>query len=137
MVIENPFFSVPQIKRDMDGYLPPQFHALSDHKKFCQDNSLTMDQGTPYSINMNVFLPDVTYLRTGMCRPVRSGAPQIKTEPLHSSFNYSSCHGSVAPAITHPEYTNLYSPATETGSNVYVKHETPSLDFPDVPLFSC
>lgn len=119
----------------MDGYLPPQFHTLSDHKKFCQENSLTMDQGTPYSINMNVFLPDVTYLRTGMCRPVRSAAPQIKTEPLHSSFNYSSCHGSVAPTMTHPEYTNLYSPAAETGSNVYVKQETPSLEFPDVPLF--
>ncbi|KTG37674.1 hypothetical protein cypCar_00024402, partial [Cyprinus carpio] len=123
------------IKRNMDGWMPPQFHALSDHKKFSQDNSLTMDQGTPYSINMNVFLPDVTYLRTGMCRPVRSAAPQIKTEPLHSSFNYSSCHGSVAPAITHPEYTNLYSPATEMGNNVYVKHETPSLEFTDVPLF--
>ncbi len=62
----------------MDGYQPSQFHMLSEHKKFCQDNSLTMDQGTPYSINMNVFLPDVTYLRTGMCRPVRSGAPQIR-----------------------------------------------------------
>uniref|UniRef100_A0A8C1Y0E1 Kruppel-like factor 5b n=1 Tax=Cyprinus carpio TaxID=7962 RepID=A0A8C1Y0E1_CYPCA len=119
----------------MDGYLPPQFHMLSDHKKFCQDNSMTMDQGTPYSINMNVFLPDVTYLRTGMCRPMRSAAPQIKTEPLHSSFNYSSCHGSVAPTTTHPEYTNLYSPALEMGSSVYIKHETPSFEYPDVPLF--
>ncbi|XP_065107835.1 Krueppel-like factor 5 [Paramisgurnus dabryanus] len=118
----------------MDGYLPPQFQTLTDHKKFCQDNSLMMDQGAPYSINMNVYLPDVTYLRTGMCRPVRSTVPQIKTEPMHSSFNYSACHGAVAPAVPHQEYTNLYSPGAETG-NVYVKHETSSLEFPDVPLF--
>ncbi|XP_051997838.1 Krueppel-like factor 5 isoform X1 [Xyrauchen texanus] len=123
------------IRLDMDGYLPPHFHTMTDNKKFCQDNSLTMDQCTPYSINMNVFLPDVTYLRTGMCRPVRSAVPQIKTEPLHSSFNYSSCHGAVAPAVTHPEYPNLYSPAAETGSNIYVKHEMQSLEFPDIPLF--
>ncbi|KAI7808649.1 Krueppel-like factor 5 [Triplophysa rosa] len=119
----------------MDGYLPQQFQTLTDHKKFCQDSSLMMDQGTPYSINMNVFLPDVTYLRTGMCRPVRSTVPQIKTEPLHSPFNYSGCHGAVAPAVAHQEYTNIYNPAAETGNNVYIKHETPSLEFPDVPLF--
>lgn len=130
----NDFF-LSHRSNKMDGYLPPQFHVLSDHKKFCQDNSLTMDQGAPYSINMNVFLPDVTYLRTGMCRPVRTATTQIKTEPVHSSFNYSSCHGSAAPAMTHTEYTNLYSPAAETGNNVYIKHETPSLEFPEVPMF--
>ncbi|XP_051566464.1 Krueppel-like factor 5 isoform X1 [Myxocyprinus asiaticus] len=131
----TPITTESEIRPDMNGYLPPQFHMMTDHKKFCQDNSLTMDQGTPYNINMNVFLPDVTYLRTGMCRPVRSTVPQIKTEPLDSSFNYSSCHGSVVPAVTHPEYPNLYSPAAETGSSVYVKHEMPSLEFPEVPLF--
>lgn len=135
VVLPLTFVSFAQIKHDMDGYLPPQFQTLTDHKKFCQDNSLMMDQGTPYSINMNVFLPDVTYLRTGMCRPVRSAVPQIKTEPPHSSYGYSGCHGAVAPAAAHQEYANMYSPAAETGNGVYIKHEAPSLEFPDVPLF--
>lgn len=114
----------------MDKYLPPQFQAGSE-PKFSQDTFLTMEQGSPYSINMNVFLPDVTYLRTGLCRPVRPTAPQIKPEPL----SYSSCHHTVTAAPPAPEYTHLFSTANATGNNTFIKQETPPIDFQDVPLF--
>lgn len=94
-----------------------------------------MEQGSPYSINMNVFLPDVTYLRTGLCRPVRPTVPQIKPEPLQP-LSYSSCHHSVSAAPPAPEYTHLFSTANATGSNnTFIKQETPPIDFQDVPLF--
>ncbi|XP_007227843.2 Krueppel-like factor 5 isoform X1 [Astyanax mexicanus] len=118
----------------MDKYLPPQFQPGSE-PKFSQDSFLTMEQGSPYSINMNVFLPDVTYLRTGLCRPVRPTAPQIKPEPLQP-LSYSSCHHTVSAAPPAPEYTHLFSSANATGSNnTFIKQETPPIDFQDVPLF--
>ncbi|XP_066542936.1 Krueppel-like factor 5 [Hoplias malabaricus] len=110
----------------MDKYLQPQFPPGSEHK-FNQDNFLTMEQASPYSINMNVFLPDVTYLRTGLCRPVR--APQMKPEPLQS-LSYPSCQNT--PSSDYPQF---YNTAHGTGSNTYIKQETPPIDFQDVPLF--
>lgn len=112
----------------MDKYLQPQFQPSSEHK-FGQDGYLTMEQAPPYSINMNVFLPDVTYLRTGLCRPVRPATPQMKPEPLQP-LSYPSCHHTPA-----PEYTQFFSPANGTGSNTFIKQETPPIDFQDVPLF--
>ncbi|XP_072541311.1 Krueppel-like factor 5 [Salminus brasiliensis] len=117
----------------MDKYLPPQFQPGSE-PKFSQDSFLTMEQGSPYSINMNVFLPDVTYLRTGLCRPVRPTAPQMKPEPLQP-LSYSSCHHTVTATPPAPEYTHLFSTANGTGNNTFIKQETPPIDFQDVPLF--
>ncbi|TRY88183.1 hypothetical protein DNTS_026883 [Danionella cerebrum] len=117
--------------QDMEGYLPPQFHTLQEHKNFSKDNSLALDQGIPYS--MNVYVPEVTYLRTG--RSVRSMVAQIKAEPNHSSFNYSSCQEAVGSTMTHQEYTRAYSPDSETRRNVYIKQEIPSYEFLDIPVF--
>ncbi|CAL8320195.1 unnamed protein product [Merluccius merluccius] len=74
----------------MDGYLfpgppPPGL----DSKRLCRDGplppepSFTEDLGSPYSVNVNLLLPDVSYLHPGLCRPV---ARPIKAEPLSHSL---------------------------------------------------
>ncbi|KAK1797825.1 hypothetical protein P4O66_008177 [Electrophorus voltai] len=117
----------------MDKYLPAQFQTMSEYKKFSQESFL-MDQSSPYSINMNVFLPDVTYLRTGLCRPARPTEPQLKAEPLHS-LSYPSCPRAVTGGPPPSEYTHLFGAAAGPGSTAFIKQETPPLDFQDVPLF--
>lgn len=115
--------------------MPPQFQTMPEHKKFNQNGIMTMDQGAPYSINMNVFLPDVPYLRTGLCRPTRPTlAPQMKPEPMHT-LGYPNCHGNVPPAPPPTEYTHHFSPGSGTCSSPFIKQETPELDYQDVPLF--
>ncbi|XP_076857649.1 Krueppel-like factor 5 [Brachyhypopomus gauderio] len=118
----------------MDKYLPPQFQTGSEHKKFGQESFLTMDQSSPYSINMNVFLPDVTYLRTGLCRPARPAEPQLKAEPLHS-LSYPSCPRTITGGPPPSEYTHLFNPTAGPGPAAFIKQETPAIDFQDVPLF--
>lgn len=115
--------------------MPPQFQSMPEHKKFNQNSTMTMDQGAPYSINMNVFLPDVPYLRTGLCRPTRPTlAPQMKPEPMHT-LSYPSCHSTIPTAHPPTEYTHHFSPASGTCSSAFIKQETPELDYQDVPLF--
>ncbi|XP_062862570.1 Krueppel-like factor 5 [Trichomycterus rosablanca] len=115
----------------MDKYLSPQFQTLPEHKKFNQNGLLTMDQGSPYSINMNVFLPSVPYMHTGPCRLTRSTvAPQIKPEPMHT-LGYPSCQSTVTAALQPSnEYAHHFNPANGTAH--IIKQET--LDFQDIPL---
>lgn len=115
--------------------MPPQFQTMPEHKKFNQNNFMITDQGSPYSINMNVFLPDVPYLRPGLCRPTRpTPAPQMKSEPMHP-VNYPSCHSTVLSPAPPSEYMHHFSPASGTCSSAFIKQETPELDYQDVPLF--
>ncbi|XP_071004542.1 Krueppel-like factor 5 [Oncorhynchus clarkii lewisi] len=109
----------------MDKYLsPPQ--NIPDIRQ----PSLTEDLGSPYSINMSLLLPDVTYLCPSLCRPMRP----IKTEPLSHSLIHPSCQCNPGPT-TLPEHPGLYGASTDTGSSLFIKQEIPSLDFPDIPLF--
>ncbi|KAL2081313.1 hypothetical protein ACEWY4_023166 [Coilia grayii] len=139
------------IKSEMEKYLEPPPHGILEDKKFPKDSSSStmldqssQGQSSPYGLNASVFLPDVTYLRTGMCRPVTPAMAQVKSEPVESVF-YPSCPGSLAPAAHphphphhHPDYTSLFSPASDAGgNNVFIKQEpvAPALDFHDIPLF--
>ncbi|XP_041940432.1 Krueppel-like factor 5 isoform X1 [Alosa sapidissima] len=137
------------IKSEMEKYLEPHpHHGILEDKKFARDGSTMLDQssqgqGSPYGLNPSVFLPDVTYLRTGLCRPVTPAMAQIKAEPVESVL-YPSCPSSLASgAHHHADYTGLFSPASDAGGNnsnnnsVFVKQEpvAPSLDFHDIPLF--
>ncbi|XP_030636521.1 Krueppel-like factor 5 [Chanos chanos] len=140
-----------QAKLEMDKYLTPQPPVLPDLKKSRRESASVVDQffgedqGSPYSINMNVYLPDIAYLRTGLCRPTRSSITcQIKTEPAVSPFAHPECAGassSAPPAL--PEFTSVFSSgsgnsldASETSGGVFVKQELPSFDLPqDGPLF--
>ncbi len=106
------------------------------------------DHGSPYSINMNVFLPDIAYLRTGMCRPARPSVPnQIKTEPVSAPFSHPECPvsstGPVSSAL--PDFTSIFNSNSTSGSEinamddnsgVFVKQEMQGFDIPqDGPLF--
>uniref|UniRef100_A0A673ZH55 KLF transcription factor 5 n=1 Tax=Salmo trutta TaxID=8032 RepID=A0A673ZH55_SALTR len=119
------------------GNEPIPFHSEMDKYLSSPQNipdtrqpSFTEDLGSPYSINMSLLLPDVTYLCPSLCRPMRP----IKTEPLSHSLIHPSCQCNPGPT-TLPEHPGLYGASTDTGSSLFIKQEMPPLDFPDVPLF--
>ncbi|KAL2087882.1 hypothetical protein ACEWY4_016710 [Coilia grayii] len=145
-----------QAKLEMDKYLTPQPHALLDGRKSRRDSASVVDQffcedqGSPYSINMNVYLPDLAYLRTGLCRPSsrQPTCAQVKTEPNASpSFAHPDCPGGAMapPPPALPDFTSVFSPGAGSGADasveapsggVYVKQEMPSFELPqDGPLF--
>lgn len=117
----------------MDKYLSP--HAppicmIPDQKKYRRDSASGIDQffsdsdGLPYSINMNVFLPDITHLRTNLYkaqRPPVPTVPHIKTEPV---FSQQSDAAATQPL---PEFTSIFSNHQNTDlNNIYIKQEMPS-----------
>ncbi|XP_055061145.1 Krueppel-like factor 5 [Misgurnus anguillicaudatus] len=143
-----------QAKLEMDKYLSPQPVALSEPKKSQRDSASVVDQffgndhGSPYSINMNVYLPDIAYLRTGLCRSTRPSVPnQIKTEPVAAPFSHTECpvstNGPAPPAL--PEFTSIFNSNSTQGSGintvddsngVFIKQEMQGFDIPqDGPLF--
>uniref|UniRef100_A0A674A507 KLF transcription factor 5 n=1 Tax=Salmo trutta TaxID=8032 RepID=A0A674A507_SALTR len=108
----------------MDKYLSPYPQKVPGSRQ----TSFTEDLSSPYSINMSLLFPDVTY--PGICWPMRP----IKTEPLSHSLMHPSCHGNLG-RTTLPEHPGLYGASTDTGSSMFIKQEMHTLDFPDVPLF--
>ncbi|XP_028250307.1 Krueppel-like factor 5 [Parambassis ranga] len=110
------------VKSDMDAYMCPQ--DVLGSKMLCRDGPYTDDFSSPYSVNMSLLLPDVTYLHPGLCRTVR----QIKTE---HSLMHPACQGSGGPPAL-PEYPGVFGAADTTGGNFFIKQEVP--DFQDVPL---
>lgn len=120
-------------KSEMDGYMSHHSQEAVNSKMLCRDGALTLeptfteDFSSPYSVNMSLLFPDVTYLHHGLCRTVR----QIKTEPSHSLM-HPTCQGNGLPP-TLPEYPGVFSAADTAGGNFFIKQEVP--DFQDVPLF--
>ncbi len=117
----------------MDSYLSPHPQDVVNSKMLCRDSTLMLeppfpeDFTSPYSVNMSLLLPDVTYLHPGLCRSMR----QIKTEPPHSLM-HATCQASGVPP-TLPEYPGAFTAADSAGGNFFIKQEVP--DFQDVPLF--
>lgn len=130
-----------QAKLEMDKYLTPQLQDSLAVKKQCQDSSSVEffcdDQGSPYSINMNVYLPDIAYLRGGLCRPPRPSVPsEVKNKPVSSAFS-SAPDCSVPPTL--PDFTTIFSSpsapcanmdAGDASNGVFVKQEMPSFELP-------
>ncbi|KAK5607274.1 hypothetical protein CRENBAI_003464 [Crenichthys baileyi] len=154
-----------QVKCEMDRYLsPPAFspHADSQQKSH-RDTTSVVDQffsadhsGAPYTLNMNLYLPDVAYLRMGSCEQVRppqpqnhTGLAQIKTETASSCFApnlqphcsgstpTSSCNtsghnpGNVALEASAINMTltglpDFTSVFTQSGGEVFIKQEMPT-----------
>ncbi|XP_034549426.1 Krueppel-like factor 5 [Notolabrus celidotus] len=117
----------------MDNYLSTHQQDIMNSKMLCRDNNLPLepppaeDFTSPYSVNMSLLLPDITYLHPGLCRTVR----QIKTEPSHSLM-HPACQGSgVPPAL--PEYPGVFTIADGASSNFFIKQEVP--DYQDVPMY--
>lgn len=154
-----------QVKCEMDRYLsPPAFPAHADsQQKSHRDPTSVVDQffsgdlsGAPYTLNMNLYLPDVAYLRMGSCEQVRPPQPQnrpalgqIKTETASSCFGpnlqphfpdgtpTSSCStsghepGNVALETSAINMTltglpDFTSVFTQSGGEVFIKQEMPS-----------
>ncbi|XP_017313703.1 Krueppel-like factor 5 [Ictalurus punctatus] len=131
-----------QAKLEMDKYLTPQLQDSLAVKKQCQDSSsvefFSDEQGSPYSINMNVYLPDIAYLRGSLCRPPpRPSVPgQVKSKPVSSTFS-SAPDCSVPPTL--PDFTTIFSSASapcanmdagDASNGVFIKQEMPSFELP-------
>ncbi|EMP36684.1 Krueppel-like factor 5 [Chelonia mydas] len=126
----------------MEKYLAPQLPpvpVIPEHKKYRRDSASVVDQfftdseGLPYSINMNVFLPDITHLRTGLYKSQRSCVTHIKTEPV-TIFSHQSETTAPTPTPTQalPEFTSIFSsPQTPDVNNIFIKQELPT---PDIHL---
>ncbi|XP_028323763.1 Krueppel-like factor 5 [Gouania willdenowi] len=92
-----------QAKCEMDRYLSPQQLPLQNQKPH-RDGSSAVDHfftddpsGAPYTLNMNLYLPDVGYLRMGLSSQARPpqhqnnvSLLQIKTESPSSCFSHSN-----------------------------------------------
>uniref|UniRef100_A0A3Q3K2I7 C2H2-type domain-containing protein n=2 Tax=Monopterus albus TaxID=43700 RepID=A0A3Q3K2I7_MONAL len=96
-----------QAKCEMDRYLSPQPLPLpppaDNQQKSHRDSAPAVDQfftedhdGAPYTLNMNLYLPDASYLRMGLCQQTRppqhqnhTGLTQIKTESASPCFSPS------------------------------------------------
>ncbi|XP_064442075.1 Krueppel-like factor 5 isoform X6 [Mirounga angustirostris] len=126
---------------EMEKYLTPQLPPVSiipEHKKYRRDSASVVDQfftdseGLPYSINMNVFLPDITHLRTGLYKSQRPCVTHIKTEPV-TIFSHQSETTAPPPAPTQalPEFTSIFSShqtAAPEVNNIFIKQELPTPD---------
>ncbi|XP_067372859.1 Krueppel-like factor 5 isoform X2 [Channa argus] len=117
----------------MDSYLSPHPQDIVNTKMLCRDGPLMLDTSfsedfsSPYSVNMSLLLPDVTYLHPGFCRTMRP----IKTEPSHSLM-HPTCQSTGAPP-TLPEYPGVFSAPDAASGNFFIKQEV--LDYQDIPLF--
>ncbi|XP_065437195.1 Krueppel-like factor 5 isoform X2 [Chrysemys picta bellii] len=131
-----------QTRCEMEKYLAPQLPpvpVIPEHKKYRRDSASVVDQfftdseGLPYSINMNVFFPDITHLRTGLYKSQRPCVTHIKTEPV-TIFSHQSETTAPTPTPTQalPEFTSIFSShQTPDVNNIFIKQELPT---PDIHL---
>ncbi|XP_054244449.1 Krueppel-like factor 5 isoform X2 [Indicator indicator] len=138
--LENPP-DLAQARSEMDKYLSNEVPAMpmGPDKKYRRESASVVDEffstekpsSTPYSVNINVILPDTTHLRTGLYRPPKpiGPFPQIKTEP-GTSFA-QPCSSASAPTQTLPDFTSVFSmPQSVAVNNIFIKQEMPS----EIPL---
>lgn len=94
-----------QAKCEMDRYLSPQSLPLpppaDSQQKSQRDSTSVVDHfftddhtGAPYTLNMNLYLPEAAYLRMGLCQQAlppqhqnHTGVTQIKTESASQCFS--------------------------------------------------
>lgn len=121
----------------MDKYLSNQMPPIPmiPDKKYRRESASVVDEffstekptSTPYSVNINVILPDTTHLRTGLYRSPKPMTPftQIKTEP-GTSFS-QPCSSTSGSTQTLPDFTSVFSmPQSVAVSNIFIKQEMPS-----------
>ncbi|XP_040525791.1 Krueppel-like factor 5 isoform X7 [Gallus gallus] len=130
-------------RSEMDKYLSSQLPPIPmiPDKKYRRESASVVDEffstekpnSTPYSVNINVILPDTTHLRTGLYRSPKPMTPftQIKTEP-GTSFS-QPCSSTSGSTQTLPDFTSVFSmPQSVAVNNIFIKQEMPS----DIPLSS-
>nr|XP_057915135.1 Krueppel-like factor 5 [Doryrhamphus excisus] len=128
-----------QAKCEMDRYLSP----LPDGQKSQRDNATGVDayfgeeqNGAPYTLNMNLYLPDMTYLRTtGLGQLPRAPQPhenlqvQVKTETAAACFSQNleaHCPGT----------TPTSSCSTSGHAPAGIAMETSTVNIPGLPDFT-
>ncbi|XP_061692366.1 Krueppel-like factor 5 [Syngnathoides biaculeatus] len=131
-----------QAKCEMDRYLSPQ--PLPDAQKSHRDGATGVDNffeedhtGAPYTLNMNLFFPDVAYPRSGLAQ-TRLPQPhgdlvQVKTESAAPCFSQSlhvpasSCAAMETNMAGLPDFTSAFNqPGGEALPEVFIKQEIPS-----------
>ncbi|XP_042680833.1 Krueppel-like factor 5 isoform X1 [Centrocercus urophasianus] len=124
-------------RSEMDKYLSNQMPPIPmiPDKKYRRESASVVDEffstekptSTPYSVNINVILPDTTHLRTGLYRSPKPMTPftQIKTEP-GTSFS-QPCSSTSGSTQTLPDFTSVFSmPQSVAVNNIFIKQEMPS-----------
>lgn len=146
-----------QTKCELDRYLS-SLQSSGDQHKTNREPASVMEQffsddqaGAPYTLNMNLYLQDVAYLRMGLCQQVRlpqdqshSTVPQIKTEPSAQCFSPLPPHCSSGPNNCSPGhagsgmtmdmtglpdfsvFNNTRNVCSSSVPEVFVKQEMPS-----------
>ncbi|XP_016391949.1 Krueppel-like factor 5 isoform X2 [Sinocyclocheilus rhinocerous] len=110
----------PATRMEMDKYLPQSSPLVSlnmTDKKYRRESASVVDEyfadekPAPYSLNINVILPNTTHLRTGLYRPNKPQVHQIKSEP-----------GVDEPCgiQTLPEFTSVFS-VPQTVNSLFIK----------------
>ncbi|NWS92996.1 KLF5 factor, partial [Toxostoma redivivum] len=128
----------PQARSEMDKYLSSDLPAVPmlPDKKYRRESASVVDEffstekpsSAPYSVNINVILPDTTHLRTGLYRPPKPMAafPHIKTEP-GTAFSQPCSSSSSSSTQTLPDFTSVFSmPQSVAVNNIFIKQEMPS-----------
>ncbi|XP_067889037.1 Krueppel-like factor 5 isoform X2 [Heterodontus francisci] len=114
---------------EMEKYLSPQLLPVPELKKYRRDSASVVDEffqderTSPYSVNINVILPDITYLRTGLCKPQRPSMVQPHSEAV-TAFTQAN-----RTITTHalPEFTSVFNTSQPTDVNTaFIKQELPS-----------
>ncbi|KAG1970085.1 Kruppel-like factor 5 like [Pimephales promelas] len=109
-----------QTRMEMEKYLPQSGPVLTLNmmdKKYRRESASVVDEyfadekPAPYSLNINVILPNTTHLRTGLYRPNKPAAHPIKTEP-----------GVDEPCGVQalPEFTSVFS-VPQTVNSLFIK----------------
>ncbi|XP_060681872.1 Krueppel-like factor 5 isoform X2 [Hemiscyllium ocellatum] len=113
----------------MEKYLSPQSLPAPEVKKYRRDSASVVDEffqderASPYSVNINVILPDVTYLRTGLCKLQRSSMVQSQSEAV-TAFTQAN---RTLTTQSLPEFTSVFNTSQATDVNAtFIKQELPS-----------
>ncbi|XP_030649055.1 Kruppel-like factor 5 like [Chanos chanos] len=118
-----------QTRMEMDKYLPQSGPLLSPpatDKKYRRESASVVDEyfseekPAPYSLNINVILPNTTHLRTGLYRPAKPMVQQIKSEPGVEAA--ASCS-----TQTLPDFTSVFS-MPQTVNSLFIKPEVGHAD---------
>ncbi|XP_020651509.3 Krueppel-like factor 5 [Pogona vitticeps] len=128
-----------QARSEMDKYLSshalPVVPMVSADKKYRRESASVVDEyfstekppSSPYSVNINLILPDTNHLRTGLYRPSKPVVPfpQIKMEP--GTVFAQPCSSASGATQTLPDFTSVFSlPQSVAVNNIFVKQEMPS-----------
>ncbi|XP_020365340.1 Krueppel-like factor 5 isoform X3 [Rhincodon typus] len=118
-----------QTRCEMEKYLSPQSLPAPEVKKYRRDSASVVDEffqdekASPYSVNINVILPDITYLRTGLCKPQRPSMVQPQSEAVRAFTQASRTLTTQAL----PEFTSVFNTSQATDVNTaFIKQELPS-----------